>query len=78
MASKNIFEWFRGYNYTGYGTNTGSFDEFTDGLARGVATHGIADDTNNPDVANLYTSDQVGITGADIANIWKGNAGTND
>jgi hypothetical protein len=35
-------------------------------------------ETNNPDVANLYTSDQGAITGANIANIWKGNAGTND
>jgi uncharacterized membrane protein len=35
-------------------------------------------DVTTPDVDHLFYADQAGITGADIANIWKGNAGTND
>ena len=34
--------------------------------------------TNNPDTALLFETDQVGITGATISNIWKGNAGSNN
>ena len=31
-----------------------------------------------PDTVLLFYSDSASVTGADIANIWKGNAGTND
>ncbi len=31
-----------------------------------------------PDAALLFYSDNAGVTGADVANVWKGNAGTND
>jgi uncharacterized membrane protein len=35
-------------------------------------------DVTTPGSDHLFYADQAGITGADIPNIWKGNAGTND
>jgi hypothetical protein len=35
-------------------------------------------DVTTPDADHLFYSDVAGVTGAVIANVWKGNAGTND